>query len=56
VEWLAFMIGTDDPVYQRSTDLVLNNPLLVVGSSDEELECQYRLAKEWGGIPGSQCK
>jgi hypothetical protein len=54
VEWLAFMIGTDDSIYQRSTDLVLNHPLLVVGSSDEELDCQQRLGKERDNVPDSR--
>jgi len=40
VEWLAFMIGSDNSLDQRSADLVLNSPLLVVGSGNEELDCQ----------------
>lgn len=56
MEGLAFVIGADDSIYYRSTDLVLNSLLFVVGGSDEELDCQQRLGKKGGTIPGSRCR
>jgi hypothetical protein len=37
VEGLSFLKGTNDPVHNGGTDLVLNRTLLVIGSGDEEL-------------------
>jgi hypothetical protein len=37
MEDLTFVIGSDDSLYQCSTNLVLNSLLLIIGSSDEEL-------------------
>lgn len=39
------MVSANNSFYQRSTDLVLNNSLLIIGGGDEELIRYQRLVK-----------